>query len=110
VPITTLDALAVRYGTPTYVKIDVEGYEHDVLAGMTFKPRSLSFEFHTSLLQVASDCLDRLGHHYIFNYELADSARFELPQWIEAAEMKRVLSQLPSRPDFGDVYALYCSL
>lgn len=109
VPITTLDALAVRYGTPAYVKIDVEGYEHDVLSGMTFRPRSLSFEFHTSLLRVAFDCLDRLGGSYIYNYEVGDSARFELPIWIKAAEMKRVLSRLPSRPDFGDVYALACS-
>lgn len=110
VPITTLDALAVRYGTPTYIKIDVEGYENDVLAGMTFKPRSLSFEFHTSLLQVASACLDRLADNYIFNYVIGDAARFELPQWVKAAEMELVLSKLPLRPDFGDVYALCCSV
>ena len=110
VPITTLDALAVRYGTPTYIKIDVEGYEDDVLAGMTFKPHSLSFEYHTSLPQVASACLARLADDYIFNYIVGNDARFELPQWVKADEMQHVLSTLPSRPDFGDIYALCCSV
>ena len=32
VPMTTLDALIEAYGVPAFVKIDVEGFEADVLA------------------------------------------------------------------------------
>ena len=110
VPISTLDALAARHGQPSFIKIDVEGYEDDVLSGMTFHPRALSFEFHTSMLQVASSCLNRLDGSYIFNYVIADRARFELARWVKARDMERILQALPARPDFGDVYALCCSV
>jgi FkbM family methyltransferase len=34
VDVTTLDELIGRYGEPAYIKIDVEGYEPEVLAGL----------------------------------------------------------------------------
>lgn len=108
VPVTTLDALAARHGEPAHIKIDVEGYENQVLAGMSFMPRSLSFEFHTSMLPVALACLARLADNYVFNYVIADQVRFEMPRWVKALEMERMLATLPPQPDFGDVYALRC--
>jgi FkbM family methyltransferase len=43
-PITTLDQLMLEYGVPSYIKIDVEGYEVAVLRGMTRSVPLLSFE------------------------------------------------------------------
>ncbi|WP_407664880.1 FkbM family methyltransferase, partial [Micromonospora tarensis] len=33
VPVVTVDALVEQYGVPTFAKIDVEGFEDEVLAG-----------------------------------------------------------------------------
>lgn len=44
VPLTTLDDLIALYGMPDYIKIDVEGYELQVLQGLSSVVPLLSFE------------------------------------------------------------------
>jgi FkbM family methyltransferase len=39
VPVTTLDSLIARHGMPTFIKIDVEGFELEVLAGLSRRSR-----------------------------------------------------------------------
>ena len=41
----TLDELIETYGKPTYIKVDVEGYEHKVLGGLSQKIDFISLEF-----------------------------------------------------------------
>ena len=61
VPCTTLDALVAEHGTPAFAKIDVEGFEDTVLAGLSRPLPKLSFEFTTIQRDVAQRCLDRLA-------------------------------------------------
>ena len=43
--VTTLDKLIEQYEVPSFIKIDVEGYELEVLKGLTRLVPALSFEF-----------------------------------------------------------------
>jgi FkbM family methyltransferase len=43
---TTVDAMIERYGMPDLIKIDVEGYELNVLSGLTKKANDICFEWH----------------------------------------------------------------
>ncbi len=61
VPTVTVESLAEKFGAPTYVKIDVEGAEGLVIAGMgSAAPAVLSFEFHVEHLERTVDNLRAL--------------------------------------------------
>jgi FkbM family methyltransferase len=108
VPTTTLDVLIAEHGRPAFVKIDVEGCEHEVLAGLSEALPALSFEITTIQRDVARRCLDGLSllGRYRYNLALGESQRLELESWVDAHEMQRFIDGLPHEANSGDVYAI----
>ena len=58
--VTTLDRLIESYGVPAFIKIDLEGYELQVLQGLSRSVRGISFEFFAERLQQTKLCVGRL--------------------------------------------------
>lgn len=108
IPMTTLDALIARYGRPAFVKIDVEGFEDQVLQGLSSPVPALSFEFTTLQREVARRCLARIAElgPYRFNFALGETQTLVWPEFRPGAEVLAYLDQLPAEANSGDVYAL----
>jgi hypothetical protein len=108
IEIQTLDALVAKFGRPAFVKIDVEGFEDQVLAGLSAPVGGVSLEFTPEFMEGSLKCIDHLctlGEPQ-FQLSLGESMEFTAPQWSDAAGIKRRLAAAP--PDaFGDVYARF---
>ena len=107
VPVTTLDLLVTQHGTPAFCKIDVEGFEREVLAGLTRPLPLLSLEFNREFWRETRQCLDRLVElgDYRFNYALGDTPALARAEWTDASELTTELEANRDPLLWGDVYA-----
>ena len=107
VAMKTLDELIAKHGIPRFVKIDVEGFEDEVLAGLHHPLPMLSFEFTTIQRGVALKAVERLARSslYSFNAALGESQQLVHADPLDAKNIARWIEQLPAEANSGDIYA-----
>lgn len=109
VEITTLDRIIEKCGIPKFIKIDVEGYELEVLKGLSKPINCISFEYtvpeQTSL---AIDCIEQIRQiagNVECNYSKGERMEWANEKWLSADEMKEFIrSEKFVKPGFGDIY------
>lgn len=112
ISISTLDEKIKQYGIPRYCKIDVEGWEPQVIYGLSKPLEIISFEYHLSdrELKSTTDVLDRLldlGNYYC-NIREANGFDFLMPQFITIQEFRKLFPygfELSLKDGYGDIYA-----
>ena len=107
VGVTTLDCLIHEYGLPVFCKIDVEGYELEVLNGLSDAIPALSLEYNPAVPDIALGCISRLTElgEYEFNWTVRELPRFRSSAWLDPDSMGAELRKLPLEARTGDVYA-----
>lgn len=107
VDVLTLDDLIERHGLPHFIKIDVEGFELEVLRGLTSSVAHLSFEFTTIQRDLAIACIERLQALGLgfFRSSLGESLTYVQDTAWSADQMSAWIAALPPEANSGDIYA-----
>ncbi len=105
----TFQDLLIKYGTPDFCKIDVEGYEWEVLSTLQQPLPCISFEFLSEMndktFKIISH-LDRLGKPR-YNVCLGMQYTYALPEWVTGKELIKLLKQKHALRWNGDIYVVF---
>ncbi len=107
--ITTADKLIDCFGVPSYIKIDVEGYELEVLKGLTHPIKMISFEYTVpEQTEKAIQCIDQIAKYNSnieCNYSEAETMQWSMKNWLSPEEMKNFIKSTAFLgTGFGDIY------
>lgn len=113
VPLLTLDSLITSLGQPSFMKIDVEGYETEVLRGLSLPVRAFSFEYQARAVHLTASALERVSElgSYAFNFTrnlpYGCQPEFRLEAFADASKLLAALEEEAAEMPlmFGDVYA-----
>jgi hypothetical protein len=107
VAVRTMDSLIAEYGEPSFCKIDVEGFELDVVKGLNTPIRALSLEVAAENLEGIVAALDHLAllGRYEYNFSPAESMSMSLDTWVDAVRIRQHIRTTLDAASFGDVYA-----
>jgi FkbM family methyltransferase len=109
VPVTTMDNLIKEYGRPDFCKIDVEGYELQVLEGLSHAIPCISFEFTKEFFDDAIKCikyLDKLGKAE-YNCTSGESMQLMYENWRSKDQLINELLGNNDASLWGDIYVRY---
>lgn len=107
VRLTTLDTIITQHGEPAYIKIDVEGFEIEVLSGLSQPVALLSVEYLPAFASLTHQVISRLEAlgHYRFNPVIGERSGFLWPDWRDADAARQWLDTLEATAPSGDLFA-----
>ena len=107
VKITTVDELIRVYGLPAFLKINANGYENEVLKGLSCPILLISVSFYSYLHTKTTENIRRLIElgDYEYNWILNEEAKFQSKEWLSAKELHASMSDFSGVRFSGEIFA-----
>ena len=106
VDVTTIDLLIKEFGIPKFCKIDVEGFEKEVLEGLNKNIPFISFEFHKEFLDEMKLCIEKISSigEVEFNCSFYNDFSLKYKKWLNQKELFEELESSKDKNLTGDIY------
>jgi FkbM family methyltransferase len=113
IEVTTLEKLIEEFGIPSFIKIDVEGYETEVLSGLDTPISMISFEYtvpeKTDKIITCIKKIESINSDIECNYSVRESMQFSLAKWVRVQEMFHIVNTNEFiATSAGDIYVRLC--
>jgi len=110
VKMTTLDKMIEMFGIPEFIKIDVEGFESQVLEGLSQPINYLSIEYTPEYRENTEKCMIHLSSlgRFKTNFSIGESLKFTFQDWVSWDELNKYLEKYSGNASiWGDIYFKY---
>ena len=107
VDVVTLDQLIAEHGQPAFIKVDVEGFELEVVRGLSRPVAALSLEWLPDTTDVLLGCLRHLAElgPIRCNLSFGESMKLASAEWIEPRDLGVALNLIRNEAQlWGDIY------
>ena len=105
VVVKKLDTLIEAYGIPDFCKIDVEGYELEILSNLTYKIPLIEFEFTGGFIPNTIKIIKLLDKsNTVFNYNLNEKPIFILKNWVSGDTLINQIRNLAINRLHGNIF------
>lgn len=106
VNVTTLDQMILKHGVPSFCKIDVEGFELNVLKGLSKPINYISIEFTKEFFADAVACIEIVNRisPVEINFSIGETMRFQNSEFISADTCIRQIESIKDDTLWGDIY------
>ena len=104
---TTLDKLIKIYGLPKFCKIDVEGFEYNVLKGLSRKIPYISFEITREFFDNAIKCINYLIElgYVKFNFFYSKIQDLYFSSWVNKSVLIDAITNIDDDLLGGDIFS-----
>ncbi|MBL0014442.1 MAG: FkbM family methyltransferase [Flavobacterium sp.] len=93
------------YGFPYFCKLDVEGFEWQVLSQLSHTIPVIEFEFTGGFVENTVKIIAALNRKdAMFNYIRNENLKFKLKTWVSGEEMIDIILSLPKNRLHGNIY------
>lgn len=107
VKVVTLNSQIERYGIPEFCKIDVEGYEYEVLKNLKYKIPLIEFEFTGGFINETMQCITTLSDlsAYSYNLMLNEKPKFVFKNWLSSTVIQSKINGMNIKNLHGNIFA-----
>lgn len=109
VEVITIGELISDHGVPDVCKIDTEGFEEKVFAGLKQRINTIEFEFTPPFILQTKACIGKcaLLGEATFNYNIYEQPVLQQKKWMDGQEMLKQLDRISPNIIHGNIFVRY---